>query len=378
MSVIHITFDHPDGINKGKTKAVKNLVSSENTSKNIVFSLNRTINPFNSSKVFSELHGYTIYNFGLPYGILLISWMFIAYRRIAKIIHKENIKPTLIHAHKLTFEGIIAFFLSRKLKVPFILTIRGNSDLKLLYHKRLYRKLYISIVQKASKVIFLAPWTIKLATKYLGEPNLADKKIVVPNFVAIGNFLKSEHTKIRRFISVFNFKSYKSKNIKRVIKAFDSIFDKYPEYGLDIVGSGPNRNKIITFIKKSHHPAQFCLLGEIDHSTLLELYSKYEGFILPSFPETFGLVFLEALTAGIPVIYSRNSGIDGYFDDLHVGIGVNHRSIKEITLAIEELILNNAEYVNHVELLITNGFFNQFSQTEVGEKYSKIIAQYSL
>ncbi len=378
MTVIHLTFDHPDLIDGKKTKAVKNLIASQHVYNHIVFSLNRTI--FNSKilKTQREHHGYTLFVFGLPFGILLFLWMFIAYRRIAKIIKNGNIKPDLIHAHKLSYEGLIAYFLSKKLKVPFILTIRGDTDLKLLRHKRLYRRFYTHIVQHAKKVIFLAPWAVKPLERYLGITLISDKYTLIPNIINMVEWQQGETIKFKKFITVFNFVSYKRKNIVRVIKAFDKIFSNYPEYGLDIVGDGPNRSRIISFIKKSNHPDHFHLSGAIEHIALLNLYSKYQGFILPSFPETFGLVFIEALTAGLPIIYSKNSGIDGFFDDFQIGVGVNHRSVEEITRAIEEIIQHANEYKKNIEKLITDGFFKKFSKSSVGECYAKIIEQYSL
>jgi len=378
MAIIQISFDYPDKLYGNKTKAVKNLVYSQNVSENIVFSLNRTAVRINKLKAQKEPHGYTLYTFGLPFGILLFLWMFIIYRRIAKIIEKEGIKPELIHAHKLTYEGIIAYFLSKKFKAPYILTFRGYSDIEVLQYKPLYHRFYAHIIQHAKKIIFLAPWAVKSAKKYLGRDVLSDKYVVLPNIISLGDRSKAENIRNNRFITVLNFKLYKLKNIKRVIKACERVFSKYPNYGLDIVGGGPNKNKIISFIQKNNYPDHFCLKGEIENSVLLKKYSEYMGFVLPSYPETFGLVFLEALAAGTPLIYSKNAGIDGYFEDFDIGIGVNHRSVEEIALAIETIILKNDEYIKNVEQLISKGFLNQFSKSEVGEKYSGIISQYAL
>jgi len=378
MTVIHISFDHPDLIDNRKTNAVKNLISSQNVSDNIVFSLNRTVFKLNKLKAQKEPQGFSLNIIGLPYGILLFLWMYIAYKRIAKIIIREGIKPTLIHGHKLTFEGIIAFYLSRKLGVPYILTFRGDSDLKLLHYKPMYRSLYNRVMLNAEKSIFLAPWAIIQALKYFGKKMCPEKYVIIPSIISIDLQHNIQKNKIKRFLTAFYFENYKRKNVIRVIKAFDRIFTKYPEYGLDIVGGGPNRNKIISCINKTHHPEKFFLPGEMNNKDLLKIYSRYQGFILPSFPETFGLVFIEALAAGTPIIYSKNSGIDGYFNDFNIGIGVNHKSVNEIAAAIEEIILNNIGFAKNVETLISGGILNQFSKSRVGEKYSEIITQHSI
>lgn len=111
MKVAHISFDYPDGINGQKTQAVKNLVTTQKSTDYVVFSLNRSSIPFRNYKISRSSNLYSLRIFGLPRGILLFFWMYIAYRRINAIIRQEEIRPDLIHAHKLTYEGIIAYLL---------------------------------------------------------------------------------------------------------------------------------------------------------------------------------------------------------------------------------------------------------------------------
>lgn len=374
MTVIHISFDFPDKIDSRKTVAVRNLVSSFSNNRNIVFSLNRIATRFANTKVYKEEHGYTLQVTGFPFGVLLIFWMFVAYRRILKIIEKENIKPDMIHAHKLTFEGVIAYFLARKLKVPFITSVRG-ADVYVLTHKRLSRNFYRKIVKSASRVIFIAPWAMKPMRNFLGADIFEGKTELLPNIVNFSQRNGSHATVNKRFVSVFRFKAsiYKVKNVARIIKAFDLVFSKFPDYGLDIIGDGPLKDRIIAEINQTRHPKNFLLKGEIENSALGKMYPGYMGFVLPSFPETFGLVFVEALSAGIPVIYSRNAGIDGYFDDYNVGIAVNHRSVDEIADAIENIIQNHERFKQNVGDMIKTGYLDRFSKASVGECYSKIL-----
>ena len=51
---------------------------------------------------------------------------------------------------------------------------------------------------------------------------------------------------------------------------------------------------------------------------------------MPSFPETFGLVYVEAMSQGLPIIYTKGQGIDGYFEDGKVGYPVNTKDSNDI------------------------------------------------
>ncbi len=104
-----------------------------------------------------------------------------------------------------------------------------------------------------------------------------------------------------------------------------------------------------------------------DKENLLDMYRKSDIFIMPSFFKTFGLVYLEAMSQGLPLIYSKGQGIDGYFKDGKVGYSVNPRSIDDIVEKIEIIITNydkiSENCYNSVE---------KFSWGKVGKMYQKI------
>jgi glycosyltransferase involved in cell wall biosynthesis len=373
VQIIHLTFDHPDLIMPNKTKAVKNLYSSQRELEHVVFSLNRSSGLFRSYRPVAEEHGYTLRVFGLPFGIMLRFWMYLSYRRIRALIRQNDFQPALIHAHKLTFEGIIASHLARSLRVPYILTIRGDSDLKVIKYKRLYRSLYKRIIERAQSIIFLAPWTVGYIERYFPKELFQGKYTVVPNIVALGTGARGEKRSNGRFITVFHFINLKRKNIKRVIQAFDRILSEYPSLGLDIAGSGPNEDKLRSIIRKSRYASSYSLLGKIENRQLIHMMAAYLGFVLPSYPETFGIVFIEALSAGIPIIYSENSGIDGYFESFQIGEKIDHSSIDQICSAIRKLIMDNDHYRQDIERLRDSGALKEFSSSRVGSIYSGII-----
>ncbi|MFH0759150.1 MAG: glycosyltransferase, partial [Bacteroidota bacterium] len=214
MQIIHLSFDHPDQINPNKTKAVKNLCASLKNGENIIFSLNRTSRIWHNFKAVKEPHGYSMRIFGLPFGILLHLWMFLGYIRIGRMISDEGLKPDLIHAHKLTFEGIIAYYLARKLGVPYILTVRGNTDMKVIRLRKFSRALYRQVLGRSSKILFLAPWTIRCLQKYYPSDLFGGKSQTVPNIVQLNQGRAVAGPEFERFATVFHLKSLKIKNIK--------------------------------------------------------------------------------------------------------------------------------------------------------------------
>ena len=66
---------------------------------------------------------------------------------------------------------------------------------------------------------------------------------------------------------------------------------------------------------------------------------------MPSLAETFGLVYLEALSQNLPVVYTKGQGIDGLFDE-SVGIGVNPLSVEDIAEALRTILENQELFSN--------------------------------
>ncbi len=80
-----------------------------------------------------------------------------------------------------------------------------------------------------------------------------------------------------------------------------------PGARLDIIGDGPLRAELIDLIAAQHGRDRIRIVGEVDDLRLRELMAGARALVLPSLDrsETFGLVQLEAMAAGLPVIASR-------------------------------------------------------------------------
>jgi len=88
---------------------------------------------------------------------------------------------------------------------------------------------------------------------------------------------------------------------------------------------------------------------------------------MPSLHETFGLVYIEAMSQGLPLIYSKGEGIDGYFKEGKVGYSVNFKDINDIIEKIE-LILDNYNNISKN----CNDLVEKFSWERVAQTYNHV------
>lgn len=76
---------------------------------------------------------------------------------------------------------------------------------------------------------------------------------------------------------------------------------------------------------------------------LIKYYRNADIFVMPSYHETFGLVYAEAMSQGLPVIYTRGQGFDKQFEDGAVGYAVSDTDSIELRQKIESVSLQYKE-----------------------------------
>ena len=155
-----------------------------------------------------------------------------------------------------------------------------------------------------------------------------------------------------------------NKNVNCLIKAVDLVrrTTPYNDTKLVIVGGGRDKHGSVgALINKKREFVDF--KGKIfDKHELSAIMHDCAVFAMPSIHETFGLVYLESLSQNLPVIYTKNQGIDGLFDDT-IGIRVNPKSIEDICNAICRVFDNPTHYNNH------HVDFKQFDWTIIADCY---------
>lgn len=373
MTILHITYDLRDRLKKEKTTAVKNLIKlTSNFAQIKILDLVR-VPFFNEEKVehFNDDH-IAIDSFGLPYGVFLIGTLKRALKHILMNSDLINLKPTIIHAHKLTYEGYIAYRLCKKLNAPLFITLR-QTDVMVLYRKPNLIKLYKEILGYSSVVFYINPYTKVVFEKRFGNSffsnTLKNKMVLLPNIVERTlhkSQVNSTSTKNLLTILRMDKKSVKRKNIKNLLKGFSKINNK--DVRLDIIGSGDYIEKIKGWVKFYQVEDKVNFLGSIPNDKIDDYYKNSLAFVLPSFSESFGLVYAESLLNGAPILYSKDClGFDGFFEN--VGQAVKPDSIESITQGINDIISNNLFYRQNIQNLQMQNAFDIFSKDYIRNIY---------
>lgn len=110
----------------------------------------------------------------------------------------------------------------------------------------------------------------------------------------------------------------KQKDLATLIMAFNFVMSKFPLAILDIVGEGPERKKLLKLVRKLGIQSQVNFMGKIDD--VYPFLSRLDTFVLTSKYEGFGMVLLEAIDAGTPVIASSTASIPEVLGDSFAGL----------------------------------------------------------
>ena len=133
------------------------------------------------------------------------------------------------------------------------------------------------------------------------------------------------------------------KAIDALIEAFAILAGENPGVDLYITGDGPDRPKLQALAASAGVGERVRFLGVVKRSELWSLYKNAVFFAMPSrMPEGLGLVFLEAMACGIPVIGTRSGGTPEIVDHGRTGLLIENNTPEELTSAMRQM-LNDPE-----------------------------------
>lgn len=249
-----------------------------------------------------------------------------------------NPHPALIHAHSLIVNGLIAFLAYKKWGVPYIVSVRFTDVHVFMKRIPFFKIIGFRILKNARAIVFLSPayrdYQLPDLFKRTQIASLHQKSHVIPN--GIHDYWLSHREREtpgkRTHTIVFVGSMTKRKNPIALLKACELLHNEGIPVKVLMVGSGPLKKKL----EKIKCICEVVWLGQIhEKDQLIDIYRKSDLLVVPSLIETFGLVYPEAMSQGLPVLYSRNQGFDGYYPEGHVGFSVNPKDPADIAEKIQ-------------------------------------------
>ncbi len=264
------------------------------------------------------------------------------YKDVRSKLNIENY--SLVHAHSLFSNGYIAYRIKKEYGIPYIVAVR-STDVNLFFKRLIYlRRLGVKILSEASRIILLSKtYENHVIEKYIPEnmkKKIRKKISIIPNgiddfwFDNIADHKKKPEIPNVNILQIGHIN--KNKNVETTIKAVDLLIDQGYEIKFNVAGKMKNKK----IIKKIKFLDYINYLGFNPKEDLVKIFEASDIFILPSVYETFGLVYAEAMSQGLPVIYSRGQGFDGQFENGEVGFSVDCFNSEDIARRVVDILEN--------------------------------------
>lgn len=277
----------------------------------------------------------------------------------------------LIHAHFLFSDGGIALEAKKKYGLKYIVAVR-NTDINYFYKYGLHlRRKGNQILENAESVIFISPGHKKrLLKEYLSDDQAASliaRAHIIPNgideFWLINKFYRSSIS--NEGVGIIYVGEYsRNKNLETLIEAVKILILDYSlDVTLTLVGEyGDNVERIISISDRLPWIKSY---AKMDKEDVLFHLRNNQIFAMPSLKETFGLVYIEALSQGLPIIYTKGEGVDGYFDEGEVGYGVNPKSARDIASKVIDIL--KTDYLSMSNRCTQNS--SKFNWDQISDDY---------
>lgn len=277
-------------------------------------------------------------------------------------------KFDIIHAPTLFSDGGLALKAYKEYGIPYVVAVR-NTDINIFikYLKHTYHT-GREIALQAKKIFFISKGELdEFVESDFVRPiysRIKDKIVLQPNGIEDYWLEHVSYTPRigHQILYIGDFTP--NKNVGRVIKAVNQLREttRFTNLKFVIVGGGKDKdNSTLRMIESNSDFIEY--FGKIyDKEKLASIMRQSALFVMPSIDETFGLVYIEALSQNLPVIYSKRQGIDGLFDE-SIGISVEALSVDEIRDAIRNILDNPGNYSNKVV------DFSVFKWKSIAERY---------
>lgn len=310
------------------------------------------------------------------YAHVVKPWHRYAYHLKRRHVFNEMLKRIdpaeygLCHATTLLTDGGLAYDLYKRTNIPYIVAVRNtdvNEFLKFMPHTWMAAR---QILLHATRIVCIGKSLYQALVNHKAirgiMPQIEGRFDFIPNGINdyylnhVDRSLRTGHKVV--YVGRFD----NNKNVVRLAKAVLKLRTQaqFSDCTLTLVGGG---NAATDEMERmiAGHPDVFRFVGPIfEPLKMCEQFAHADVFAMPSLHETFGLVYIEALSQGLPILYTKGQGVDGLLP-ASAGVAVNPYSIDDIANGLATLLSNTGMGNQEVD-------FEQFRWSKIAKRYKEL------
>jgi len=241
----------------------------------------------------------------------------------------------LIHFHFSIPTGLLAAAAHRK---PYVCSLHGIDVPDFVHEEgRVFRHLLgpanRCVLGHAARLFAPSRQIAKLVNRFCPRAQVD----VIPHGVEAQAFVpKRQYPAVaRRFVTIARLAPWK--RVYRLVQAVIELRKSYPDVRLDVFGDGTDGPRIAGLVRSAGAMEHITLHGIAPQETLQADLQTYDAFVLPSISEAFGVVFLEAMAAGLPVVGFNYGGPADIVTPGENGLLVDRDALPDLVQALGQL-----------------------------------------
>ena len=246
----------------------------------------------------------------------------------------------ILHADAPLPAGDAMRIISQKYDIPFV--VHGHGLDVFLEESYKNAKNCDKIVKTSIRVYQEATAIAGVSQKVLDQiqkkVDISKKGYVVYNGVDTDKFVPIEHKNRRvEVVSIGNLiplkgHDYTIQAVKRLVE------EKKYDIHLTIAGRGEKETELKTLVEKLEIQKYVRFVGYVTYDKIVSLLQSSDIFVLPSYYEALGCVYLEAMACGVPVIGCWGNGIDEIIQNGEDGYLVEGKNVESIVENVEKML----------------------------------------
>ena len=299
---------------------------------------------------------------------------FYIFRIMTNILVKRYIAcfgvPDVIHAHGFIWAGISAIALREKYNIPLVVTEHSSAfERKLLSRWETWQ--VSCTANKVDRVIAVSQFLAD-SMKNQGVKNSIE---IIPNVVDTRFFHLPTNTKPKKFTFLAIALLTQNKRIDVSLKAFAQSFKGNSKIRMEIGGDGPERAGLESLVCQLGIEKQVVFLGVLSKADVRRAMWRANIFVLSSHVETFGVVLIEAMATGLPVISTKCGGPEDLLPE-HLGCSlVKSASVNSLATAMMQAFESNICNENELRNYAHNNFGKEALTQSLDIIYKGVVAK---
>lgn len=258
-------------------------------------------------------------------------------------LHRES-PISLIHAHGALPCGHSAALLSRRLKIPYVVTVHGldvfnacqEDGVAAQWRRQRCVDVYqnaqtvICISKKVQQILRAGMQDVRSGVVYNGtdvnlfSPGPAAPNPAAQNLLAVGNLIPTKGQDL-------------------ILRAVANLASTFPQLRCQFIGEGPDRTRLESLSRELGIAQRVQFLGRRSRAEVAEAMRACSVFVLPSSSEGLGCVYLEAMACGRPVIACHGQGIEEIIEQGRNGWVIAINGLDELVGTLNTLLQSPEE-----------------------------------